>query len=799
MITTTDNRTLIRLGLTGVLYSMMLLPVLNFLMTINNLAGRYALFTFFILTILASALIRKGWLYLLIQTGLYFLFIYFLFPPSPEAPLLREWLSENWQVGVAQWETLLEANLIEVPVLLLMTGLFLLMTVLTFLLFHYDQPLPAFFAGLVYLLILHTFTSRSILPYLILLISSAFSLVALMQIDTESRWQTVTQTILFTFASISLLVGLSYYSLDRLEASQQWVETKSNAYQKELDQRGFFDWINRNSTGLGFRRTGMGTRTDRLGGRLHQDFSPVFRAYTQRPNYWKVMHRTAYNGLGWNSEETDTQRTVPIPYTAWENDSLTAEQREDMPLQEDISTIKLEWFEELSYLAYPYGWLEVDLHSEEDSSTYSLQLDDTSDYFTVQSEGEIADDYVLAYDRTFPNRFDEDALRQDDGWRDELTATYKELLADDESVQEMSSDDVMASWFEEELQLPTSLPQRVRDLAEELTAGLDTEYDIVRAIETYLKEDGGYRYSLLDVEATPQGGDYVDHFLFESQVGYCDNFSTSMTVMLRSLGIPTRWTKGFTPGSLIENENADPYFLVDNSNAHSWPEVFFPSYGWVPFEPSPSFANPVTNQEEVASIRGESYSFDDDEDILEVEDTEPDPMEVDDMESDVPEEDPADPAEEAGNTESDAAAPSESQTDDQRWSVYLYPSLLLIVVTAGIIAVFRWHLLLWLPKLMIRRNVLSLKQASTLLLRLYYLKHKSKAGQTVQMYMDEWKPFASNHKETLDRFSQLANRAYYGPEESAQELSEKDRSVLLELLDIYPDLPDVDGKALHRI
>ncbi|MER2063623.1 MAG: hypothetical protein ABS873_03170, partial [Alkalibacterium sp.] len=368
-----------------------------------------------------------------------FIFIYTLFPPSADAPFLREWIFENWELWVTQWQTLLEANLTEVPVLLLMTGLFLLMSGLTFLLFHYNQPLPAFFAGLVYLLILHTFTSRSILPYLILLVGAAFSLVALMQIETASHWQTVTQTMLFTFVSILLLVGLSYYSLDRLEASQEWVETKSNTYQKELDQRGFFDWINRNSTGLGFRRTGMGTRTERLGGRLHQDFSPVFRAYTQRPNYWKVMHRTTYNGLGWDSEDNSDLRTVPIPYSAWENDSLTVEQRRDMPEQDNISTIRFEWFEDLAYLAYPYGWLELDLGAEGESSDTSLQLDDTSDYFTILTEADIPDNYVLAYDRSFPDRFDEEALRQDDGWREELSATYKELLADDESVQEMTS------------------------------------------------------------------------------------------------------------------------------------------------------------------------------------------------------------------------------------------------------------------------------------------------------------------------------------------------------------------------
>lgn len=793
-----DKRTFIKRILTGALYSLMLLPILNLLMTINDFPGKYTLFFFFILTLLSAAFIKKGWLFLIIQSGLFFVFIFTLFPPSPDDALIREWLPEKWGSGVTQWQTLLEANLTEVPVLLLMTGLFLLISVLTYLLFHFDQPLPAFFAALVYLLTLHTFTSRTVLPYLILLVGTAFSLVALSQIDIKSHWQTVSYTLLSTYASIFLLIGLSYFSLERLERSQEWVETKSNAYQKELDQRGFFDWINSNATGLGFRRTGMGTGTDRLGGRLHQDFSPVFRAYTQRPNYWKVMHRTTYNGLGWNSEGTDSPRTLPIPYSAWENGSLTTEQGQNMPEQEDISTLRLEWFENLSYLAYPYGWLELDFNSAEETEV-TVQLDDKNDYFTVQSDGDSRDDYLLTYDKTFPTRFDEEALRKDDGWREELAATYKEALADDASVQEMESDEIIASWFEDELQLPAALPSRVRDLAEEITVGLDTEYDIVRAVETYLKEEGGYRYSLLDVERTPEDGDYVDHFLFESQIGYCDNFSTSMAVILRSLGIPTRWTKGFTPGTLVESENSEPYFLVDNSNAHSWPEVFFPSYGWVPFEPSPSFANPVTNEEDVASIRGETYTFDDGSDIMEIGDTEPEPLAAEDLDGDGVEEESPEAETAEGISESDEAASSSDQSVFERWISILYPVLLFIGITGSIIAVFRWRLLLWLPRFLIRRDKLSLNQASRLLLQLYYLKHKPGPGQTVQMYMNEWKPFASGHKQTLDDFSQLADGAFYGPIDSSKTLTDNERSVLIDMLNLYPILPNVDAKVPQQI
>ena len=86
--------------------------------------------------------------------------------------------------------------------------------------------------------------------------------------------------------------------------------------------------------------------------------------------------------------------------------------------------------------------------------------------------------------------------------------------------------------------------------------------------------------------------DYVDQFIFETKRGYCDNFSTAMVVMLRTIDIPARWVKGFTFGEVIEQNEGNLYTQVLNKNAHSWVEVYFPGVGWVPFEPTQSFVNP---------------------------------------------------------------------------------------------------------------------------------------------------------------------------------------------------------------
>ncbi|MDZ7835220.1 MAG: transglutaminase-like domain-containing protein [Alkalibacterium sp.] len=211
------------------------------------------------------------------------------------------------------------------------------------------------------------------------------------------------------------------------------------------------------------------------------------------------------------------QRSIPSSYTFRKNDTLNVDLISDTPdpvdsSSETLSEARLEWFDELTYIAYPYGLRELEL--DETEADLSLKINETSSYLTVQSETDGPDGYTLTYDRTFPDRLEEEALRLDDGWRETLIATYREETAELESADEIEDDDLFYQWFEQELQLPTALPQRVTELAEEITAGLETEYDMVRAVESYLKEEGGYRYSLLDSEDTPQGADYVDHFLF---------------------------------------------------------------------------------------------------------------------------------------------------------------------------------------------------------------------------------------------------------------------------------------------
>ena len=167
-----------------------------------------------------------------------------------------------------------------------------------------------------------------------------------------------------------------------------------------------------------------------------------------------------------------------------------------------------------------------------------------------------------------------------------------------QSTENVSDSGLGMKFISRYTQLPESLPQRVKDLALEITMGEKTWYDKAKAIEKYFK-GSQFSYSTKNVMVPDGDVDYVDQFLFDSLRGYCDNFSTSMVVLLRSLDIPARWVKGYTEGESRGYKDGDSnirLFDVTNNNAHSWVEAYFPQVGWVSFEPTPGFTNDVSNQ-----------------------------------------------------------------------------------------------------------------------------------------------------------------------------------------------------------
>ncbi len=134
------------------------------------------------------------------------------------------------------------------------------------------------------------------------------------------------------------------------------------------------------------------------------------------------------------------------------------------------------------------------------------------------------------------------------------------------------------------LQLPDSVPQRVKDLAARLTQGATSAYDKALRVQEYLRVTYPYK---LDVPAPPSNRDVVDYFLFDAPGGFCSYYATAMAVMLRSQGVPARVVAGFATG---EYDGQLRKYRVAAKAAHAWVEVYFPTYGWIEFEPTSSQA-----------------------------------------------------------------------------------------------------------------------------------------------------------------------------------------------------------------
>ncbi|MDQ2653036.1 MAG: DUF3488 and transglutaminase-like domain-containing protein [Chloroflexota bacterium] len=130
------------------------------------------------------------------------------------------------------------------------------------------------------------------------------------------------------------------------------------------------------------------------------------------------------------------------------------------------------------------------------------------------------------------------------------------------------------------LQLPDTITDRTRALANELVASQPTVFDAASAVEQYVRTTIAYSE---DIEAPPDGQDVVDYVLFDSQEGYCEYYASAMAVLLRAEGIPTRVVGGYYPAPYDADEGGN---LYREKNAHLWVEVFFPEFGWIPFEPT---------------------------------------------------------------------------------------------------------------------------------------------------------------------------------------------------------------------
>jgi hypothetical protein len=160
----------------------------------------------------------------------------------------------------------------------------------------------------------------------------------------------------------------------------------------------------------------------------------------------------------------------------------------------------------------------------------------------------------------------------------EVLRSAPDVIPDSEGLSEQR--------YQECLQLPDNLPPEVKRLADKIVATGQNRFAQAESIDRYLKQN--YRYNF-DIPPTANHQDVVSDFLFKRKSGYCEHFASSFVILCRCRHIPARLVTGFTPG---EYNPFTGLWEIAMKDAHAWAEVYLPSWGWVPFDPTPEGAPP---------------------------------------------------------------------------------------------------------------------------------------------------------------------------------------------------------------
>ncbi|WP_126425079.1 DUF4129 domain-containing transglutaminase family protein [Brevibacillus marinus] len=472
--------------------------------------------------------------------------------------------------------------------------------------------------------------------------------------------------------------------------------------------------------GGGISKVGYDDNDEQLGGPFVQDDRVVFRAATNGMYYWRGDSKDVYTGHGWVKQKPDYQAILNPRQHTWENllfKGLETEQVESQVLFEEGQTFSTVFYPgqvtELRQL-WPRRSILV-----QDSEYVSLEVHEA----VRDARQQVEADGVIT---TLPVNIS----------RYQLTAEVP-ILSEKALVH--AGEEYPDSIRQRYLQLPDSLPQRVIELAREVTQSADTPYEKVRAVEMHLRYSSRYQYETEDVPVVRPDQDFVDQFLFESKRGYCDHFSTAMVVMLRASGVPARWVKGFAPGEEVDTDGERKLVEVRSRDAHSWVEVYFPNYGWLPFEATATFTSPLRVHYDLETPSGQTPTA---------------PSEVD-----TPERGP----DESRLEELDEQPMSSDSGGYQfSWKLLIVPLAVLAAAAAGV-WLFRRRLLVW----WLRRKLDAYgepqfrEKYGTLLLLYEQVLGARQAGETLREYVRRLH-VSQDVRQDLWFLTQLYERMLYG-------------------------------------
>ncbi len=173
-------------------------------------------------------------------------------------------------------------------------------------------------------------------------------------------------------------------------------------------------------------------------------------------------------------------------------------------------------------------------------------------------------------------------------------------LASQEPRPELEKDPEELAPF---LQVPEDLPERVRELATGITEAAGNDKAKIESVENYLQQ---YPYTR-ETTPLPAGQDFVDHFLFELEEGYCSYYASAMVILLRLNDIPARYVEGYRVSHHYEEHHLQMHpedtdlaravrtIEVRRDSAHAWVEAFLQGYGWVAYEPTARYRMPLVS------------------------------------------------------------------------------------------------------------------------------------------------------------------------------------------------------------
>lgn len=347
---------------------------------------------------------------------------------------------------------------------------------------------------------------------------------------------------------------------------------------EKFEQEGYYYYSTEN---FSVQSTGILSEDRSLGGDISPDDRVILEVKTSSPIYLKALSQAIYTGTAWTSENKES---VSVEAT-----SLKLEDTQEF--LEMVQWISEEEFENLfvketahiQFVNLNTKTVFIPLKTE--SVTITSEERDLLRWGTDALTLEMPASHNFTYTAEFYNpqmaggEFAELLQKRESGFYKEM----KQLQGDSvQNIDKWIEHAERLTWYY--TQLPDELPERIRELAYEITQEQDSQYDKVKALENYLAEN--YVYTLTPGPATEEM-DFVDEFLFETQQGYCTYFASAFAILTRSLGIPARYVEGYVLPQELDLEKQ--VYVVTNKRAHAWVEVYFEGLGWINFEATPPY------------------------------------------------------------------------------------------------------------------------------------------------------------------------------------------------------------------